>query len=223
MRALGMRQDISLKELMGKARPKLLGQNGLLRSEAYEAYLEMREAALSSGIRLYGVSGYRSFQRQQLIWNRKFKQNSVKGLSATENVKKIIEYSTIPGTSRHHWGTDVDLIDARFIETSNLLSPSRFEEGGDFFEQKQWMDENANTYGYYLVYTDKPDRKGFKYEPWHYSYKPLSKDFLKVFQQLDLFELLKQEDLEGKAALTNDFIHAYFTQNIMEINPELIP
>ena len=41
-------------------------------------------------------------------------------------IDKIIEYSTLPGTSRHHWGTDIDIIDAEPPEEGDVLLPKNF-------------------------------------------------------------------------------------------------
>jgi LAS superfamily LD-carboxypeptidase LdcB len=79
--------------------------------EAGKAFEEMQKEARKAGIELEIVSAYRSYERQQRIWNRKYTSNAKQGLSPEKNIQKIIEYSTLPGTSRHHWGTDVDLID----------------------------------------------------------------------------------------------------------------
>ena len=84
------------------------------------------------------------------------------------------------------------------------------------------MDTNAKKYGFYLVYTDLPNRKGFKYEPWHYSYKPLSSLYLKAFRQIAIKQILKSNDLIGSEHFTNAFITDYTKENILDINPELL-
>ena len=53
------------------------------------------------------------------------------------------------------------------------------------------MDISANRFGFYLVYTKNSNRKGFKHEPWHYSYKPLSQSYLKDYKKLNISEILK--------------------------------
>ena len=84
------------------------------------------------------------------------------------------------------------------------------------------MDANAATYGFYLVYTDNANRKGFKYEPWHFSYKPLSSDYLNAYRTLNISEILKKEALSGSASFSESFINQYINQNILDINPELL-
>ena len=84
------------------------------------------------------------------------------------------------------------------------------------------MDDNANKYGFYLVYTDNPKRKGFKYEPWHYSYAPLSVPMLKSFRRRNIFKLLLEEDIIGKENFTTGFLKGYIQNNILDINPDLL-
>ncbi|WP_299275770.1 M15 family metallopeptidase [uncultured Psychroserpens sp.] len=213
---------ISYKELIGKGNPQLFGDGFNLRKDAYDAFIKLTSEALKSDIRIQVVSSYRGFQHQNRIWERKYKQNINNGLSPKESIRKIIEYSTIPGTSRHHWGTDLDLIDANVKQPRHVLNPSHFEGDGPFSKFKSWMDEHANDFGFYLVYTNEKDRKGFKYEPWHYSYKPLSKPYLKAYRKLDLKDIITSEKLMGGTHFSETFITNYLNQNILDINPELL-
>ncbi|WP_452221708.1 M15 family metallopeptidase [Lacinutrix salivirga] len=215
-------ENLSYEELIGKGSPQLFGNGYTLRKEAQTAFEKMKTAALKEGIKIHVVSSYRGFEHQKRIWNRKYNRYINQGLSETDAIKKIIEYSTIPGTSRHHWGTDLDIIDANVKQPSNVLSPSHFNNNGVYCPLKEWMDANANTYGFYLVYTNTPNRKGFKYEPWHYTYKPLSNGYLKQYRDLDFTQLLKKEKLKGYNAFTNEFINKYLNENILDINPELL-
>ena len=169
---------IPWQELIGKGQPKLFGDAYKLRKDAYESFLKMKNSALKDGIDLLVVSSYRDFYHQIRIWDRKYKLFTQQGLTNIA-IAKIIEYSTIPGNSRHHWGTDLDIIDGNPKQPKNVLLTRHFDENGHYYKLKQWMDKNANSFGFYLVYTNNPQRKGFKYEPWHYSYKPLSKKYNK--------------------------------------------
>jgi LAS superfamily LD-carboxypeptidase LdcB len=214
--------QISLEELIGKGNPKLYGDNHLLRPEAHDAFVRLKAEALKSDIRIQVVSSYRSYIHQNRIWERKYNRNISKGLTPEESIDNIIEYSTIPGTSRHHWGTDVDIIDANVLQPSSVLQPKHFKENGCYRKLKSWMNDNASTYGFYLVYTDNPNRKGFKYEPWHYSYKPLSSRYLSQFRQLSLKTITSNEHLLGNTYFSDEFISNYLNNNILDINPELL-
>jgi len=213
----------SIEELMGKEDIELYGDGINLRQEAHDAFVEMRKAALADGIEMKIVSSYRSFDRQAVIFERKYlKYTDDDGMEPLDAIDKIIEYSTIPGTSRHHWGTDIDLIDGSPKVDGDVLVASKFGTGGPFEKFKLWMDENSKKYDYYLVYTDNSKRRGFKYEPWHYSYAPLSMPMLKSFRLKNIMKQLEQEDFLGSDHLTTEYVKTYIEDNILDINPELL-
>ncbi|WP_297763357.1 M15 family metallopeptidase [uncultured Muriicola sp.] len=213
--------DIS--ELMGKADIDLYGEGINLRKEAHDAFIEMKKAAYQDGISIEIVSSYRSFDRQLAIFERKYLQYTEDdGMEPLQAIDKIIEYSTIPGTSRHHWGTEIDIIDASKNTEGDVLVPTKFEEGGPFADLKVWMDEHAREYGFYLVYTNESKRRGFKYEPWHYSYAPLSVPMLEIFRKKNILQLLVEEDFVGSEFLTTGFIKTYIRDNILDINRVLL-
>ncbi|MDY8138786.1 M15 family metallopeptidase [Aquimarina sp. 2201CG5-10] len=214
--------QFSKDDLMGKSNPTLYGEGYKLRKEAFEAFIKMKTEAAKNGFKIKVVSSYRNYAHQNRIWERKYKKFTANGLSPIQTIKKIIEYSTIPGTSRHHWGTDIDIVDGNPPQPKGLLLAENFESDGPFCKFKEWLDANANHYGFYLVYTDKKERKGFKYEPWHYSYAPLSKPLLKSYQKLDIQTELQKADLMGSNHFTKDFIHKYIDENISDINPKLL-
>jgi LAS superfamily LD-carboxypeptidase LdcB len=182
----------------------------------------MKAEAFKSNISLKVVSSYRDFKHQNTIWERKYRRYTSQGLKAPKAIQKIIEYSTIPGTSRHHWGTDLDIVDANVKQPKNLLNPANFEDDACFGTFKKWMDANANDFGFYLVYTNEFNRKGFKYEPWHYSYQPLSFPYLSTYRKLDLKEIIQKETLMGNEHFSDEFIYNYMSQNILDINPDLL-
>lgn len=219
--ALGQ-ELISEDELVGKGQPEFYGRDHKLRKEAHIAFMRMKAEALKDGIKIGFVSSYRSFSHQKRIWERKFNRNKSKGLSDSDNIKKIIEYSTIPGTSRHHWGTDIDIIDLNVKQPKSLLQPRNYHGNGAFCKLKYWMEKHANRFGFYLVYTNNANRKGFKYEPWHYSYKPLSSLYLKKYKTIDISKLIQKEALSGRKAFSKSFIESYINEHILDINPELL-
>lgn len=213
---------ISCEDLIGKGNPELFGEGFKLRKEAYDAFILMNAEAKKSNISLKAVSSYRDFNHQNRIWERKYKSYISQGLTPENAIEKIIEYSSIPGTSRHHWATDIDLVDANVKQPKNLLNPVHFQNAGCFGKFKKWMDLHAKDFGFYLVYTNQEDRKGFKYEPWHYSYKPLSSYYLSEYRQLNLMEILQNENLMGNEYFTNEFTNNYWNEHILDINPELL-
>ena len=141
-----------------------------LNKDVYTAFLEMHKAAKTDSIDLIILSGTRNFNEQKAIWERKWKRYS--NLEPLDRAKKILEYSSMPSSSRHHWGTDLDL---------NSLTNSYFStgKGKSIYE---WLNKNANAYGFYQVYTNKENgRTGYNLEKWHWSYLPLASDYLDFF------------------------------------------
>ncbi|MBT8303062.1 MAG: M15 family metallopeptidase [Bacteroidia bacterium] len=218
-----IKRTISYDELIGKGNPELFGEGYSLREEAKKAFLKMKSAAAESGIDIKVVSSYRNYAHQNRIWERKYRKFTKDGMSPIDAIKKIVEYSTIPGTSRHHWGTDIDIVDDAVKQPKNLLAADHFHDDGPFCKLKEWLDEHSETYGFYLVYTDNANRNGFKYEPWHLSYKALSIDYLAEYKKLDLLEMLQKEQLLGSEYFTKEFLESYISDNILDINPALLP
>ena len=214
--------EYSILELMGKSDVKLYGKGINLRKEAHDAFIEMKRAAYTGGIDLKIVSSYRSFDRQQVIFENKFIKYTGAGKTPLDAISKIIEYSTIPGTSRHHWGTDIDVIDGYQKVSGDVLVPSKYGEGQPFADFKKWMDENSEKFGFYLVYTDDKKRRGFKYEPWHYSYAPISIPMLETFRSKNLLQIYKDEDFLGSEHFTSGFLRTYITDNVLDINSKLL-
>ena len=215
-------QNIDYKTLLGIEHSSLVGDSIKLEKNTFIAMEKMRKAALLDGIKIKVVSGFRDFERQKQIWNRKFKKfTNENNLSDLDAIKEIIRFSTIPGTSRHHWGTEIDIIDEDFKNEKKLLISNKYEEGGIFEKLKKWMDNNSQKFGFYLTYDNNINRKGFEYEPWHYSYLPESKRYLKSFLKIDIVEIISKVDIKGKELFNEKFISDYINNNILEINPNL--
>ena len=215
-------QNIDYKTLLGIEHSSLVGDSIKLEKNTFIAMEKMRKAALLDGVKIKVVSGFRDFERQKQIWNRKFKKFTTENnLSDLDAIKEIIRFSTIPGTSRHHWGTEIDVIDEDFKNEKNLLISKKYEEGGIFEKLKKWMDNNSQKFGFYLTYDNNINRKGFEYEPWHYSYLPESKKYLESFLKIDIVEIISKVDIKGKELFNEKFISDYINNNILEINPNL--
>lgn len=143
-----------------------------LNKACYEAYKTMYEAAKADGIYLKIISGTRNFYEQKSIWERKWTKYA--NLEPKTRALKILEYSSMPSSSRHHWGTDMDL---------NNLNNSYFETG-EGLKIYNWLLQHAKTYGFNQVYTDKQNgRTGYNLEKWHWSYMPLSKKYLNFYNE----------------------------------------
>lgn len=145
-----------------------------LQVESYEAFKRMSDAASSEGIKLTIRSATRNFDYQRGIWERKWAANKKKeaGITDRSNALNILEYSSMPSTSRHHWGTDIDL---------NSFENSWFETG-EGLKLYEWMSTNAADYGYCQVYTTKDAERpdGYNEEKWHWSYLPIADEYFNI-------------------------------------------
>tara|TARA_E500000178_G_scaffold236406_1_gene232820 strand:+ start:722 stop:1405 length:684 start_codon:yes stop_codon:yes gene_type:complete len=215
-------QEINTEILIGMDNSRIVSDTILLEKETYSAFIKMKDAAEKDGIVIKLVSGFRDFYRQQMIWNNKYKKFTNEfSLDGPTAIKEIIRFSTIPGTSRHHWGTEIDIIDKNFENEKDLLISKKYEEGGIFNSLKKWMDKNSKRFGFYIVYDDDSNRPGFEYEPWHYTYKPVSDLYQREFLKLDLKSIISKTKVEGKEFINDEFIKKYIDENIMGISSHL--
>ena len=146
----------------------------LLRREAYEAFKRMADAAAKEGIQLVILSATRNFARQKTIWEEKWTgarlvdgQKLAKTIpDPVQRAQKILEWSSMPGSSRHHWGTDIDI---------NAFENSYFAKGRGKKEY-DWLQANAARFDFCQPYSpkDKDRPHGYNEEKWHWSYLPLS-------------------------------------------------
>ena len=213
---------VDLDVIIGKSQSNLVGDSIRLEVNTYKAFKKMEAAAKRDGIHLKIVSAYRGFERQKLIWNNKYEKfTNDFSLEPEKAISEIIRFSTVPGTSRHHWGTDIDIIDGNFPDEENVLVSEKFEKDGLFYKLKNWLDNNSENFGFYLTYTNDKNRKGFEFEPWHYSYKPVSVKYYRALIKTDLKKIIKSLDINGSDYFDESFIDTYIAENIMDINPDL--
>ncbi|MCW7488748.1 M15 family metallopeptidase [Leptospira meyeri] len=126
---------------------------------------------------IFLVSSFRNFSHQKGIWESKFTGKKamrlpINGKSQEEIIGLILEFSSAPGTSRHHWGTDFDI---------NALDNAYFEEKGKGKILYDWLKQNASKYGFCQPYSSLSTRnnKGYQEEKWHWSYAPISNQLTK--------------------------------------------
>ncbi len=146
-----------------------------LLKETYAAYNKMYLAAKKDGIQLKVISASRTFVEQSWIWEDKWKTNKSKFDTDNALSSYIMQYSAMPGTSRHHWGTEVDL---------NSTSANYFASGYGF-KVYTWLSKNAGTYGFCQSYNEKGTERdtGYNEEMWHWSYYSLANRFLEGYQK----------------------------------------
>ena len=214
--------SMNLDILQGIKNPNLVGDTIKLEKNTFNAFNKMQIAAKNDGVDLKIASAHRGYDRQKLIWNTKFKKFTTEfKLKPSQAVYEIIRFSTIPGTSRHHWGTEIDIIDSNYPDEEDVLISKKFEKDGIFFKVKNWLNINSEKFGFYITYNNDPKRKGFEHEPWHYSYAPISKKMLSLFLKSDLKKVIKKEEIKGSEYFTDNFIEKYKKEYILDINKDL--
>jgi zinc D-Ala-D-Ala carboxypeptidase len=157
-----------------------------LQKQTLESFIKMREAAEKDGIQLTIISGTRDFYSQKSIWERKYNNYKKEELSEVEIIKEIMLWSSMPTTSRHHWGTDIDI---------NGFDDYFSEENKKANKEYKWLLINAPKFDFFQVYTEKGEdkrRTGYNEEKWHWSYMPLAREYLNLYQ-----EIVTYEDING--------------------------
>ena len=134
--------------LVNKTHPIPADYNPGLNSQAYQAYLQLKNDAAANGFDMPLLSGFRSYETQRGLYNR---YCSEYGQAAADT------FSARPGTSEHQTGLamDVGMIEDWYGETA----------------AGQWLAANCYKYGFIIRYPQgKQHITGYKYEPWHIRY-----------------------------------------------------
>lgn len=129
-------------------------EKSLMRQEAADALTKMFTEAKNAGIELFAVSGYRSYNRQEILFE-----------AETNRVgrDKAMQVVAIPGSSEHQSGLAMD-ITSRSINFNLDESYANTKEG-------KWLAENAHRFGFILRYPKgKEAITNYIYEPWHFRY-----------------------------------------------------
>ena len=198
--------------------------------EAVEPFRSLKREARTAGFDLQILSGYRSFEKQLSIWNRKASGKlavldgdavplDVEALSEQELVFAILRWSALPGASRHHWGTDIDVYDAAATPEGHEIEliPDEVNAGGMFGPLHEWLDERIATersFGFFRPYDE--DRQGVAPERWHLSYVPVAVACLEQLTTDVLRAVVEQADivLKDTVLLRLDEIYERFVINV---------
>lgn len=179
-------------ELTGRARTHIVEFDQPrcgLHYAAATSFLAMRDAAAQAGLDLVAASSFRDFDRQLHLWNAKWRGERplldragqpvvAASLDDASRIDAILCWSALPGGSRHHWGTDCDVIDAAALPDGYRvqLVPGEYAPDGVFARLTPWLDENMGRFGFYRPYASAHCGAGI--EPWHLSYWPIAVEAL---------------------------------------------
>jgi LAS superfamily LD-carboxypeptidase LdcB len=202
-------------ELTGRARTHIVDLDDprcALHREAVQPFLDMRAAAAAAGFDLVPVSSFRDFDAQLKIWNEKHRGERTlydraglrlehAKLNESELIDAMLCWSAVPGASRHHWGTEIDVVDRNALPPGQgaKLLPIEYGPKGPFARLNDWLDEHMQAYGFFRPYAN--DRGGVAPEPWHLSYAPVAEGAVEQLTVEVLRAALEERAVAGKAQL----------------------
>ena len=176
---------------------------GLASNSAAAALKRLMKRAKNSGLNLSVASGYRDYGRQLAIFNAKMRGErpvygdtgaliSKQSRTSDEWLHAILRYSALPGTSRHHWGTDFDIWDPSAVSAGYALQlhASEYTDEGPFAPVSDWLTSlisKDDAEGFYRPYTGEAG--GVAPEPWHLSHRPSARGFQSLVDNAPLIEL----------------------------------
>jgi poly-gamma-glutamate capsule biosynthesis protein CapA/YwtB (metallophosphatase superfamily) len=174
--------------------------NSYIQKSVLAAFERMYADAKADGITLRVTSASRNFNTQKYIWESKIKEYTEKYPDRIECAKRVLKYISLPGTSRHHWGTDLDFISKR---------PS-YWDSAQGKKAYTWLEANAHKYGFFQPFGEGRT-SGHGEEKWHWSYYPLSDLYLKEY-----LKLVTTSDIKGfksdfsaeKFSVISDYVQA---------------
>ncbi len=133
---------------------KASGSKMQLQETCGKAMVEMFEAALNDGIRLYLKSAYRSYQTQNTMYYNRLKKNNGKDDG----------WVSKPGASDHQTGLGADIVSRSWRDKAMNAKFAQTDEA-------KWLYNNAARFGFILRYpSDKEEITEINFEPWHYRY-----------------------------------------------------
>lgn len=190
-----------------------------LHSQVVDDFIHLRERCADEGIQLGIASSYRSFQQQLSIWNAKMRGEravydehgkiiDVTPLSDDEKLPLLLRWTALPGCSRHHWGTDLDVYDMTATTDGYALQllPEEYIEGGPFAHLGKvlsaWCDTQVTT-RFYRPYAK--DNGGVAVEPWHLSHRAVAHEIRMMMTPSCVADVLAKTEIEGKEAILANF------------------
>jgi LAS superfamily LD-carboxypeptidase LdcB len=198
------------------------GQNTKIHVQVLTELERLIEKSKTAGFDLRVASGFRSFERQLLIWNNKAtglrpvlnetgQTIDLTQFSDDEKVFAILRWSALPGASRHHWGTDIDVYDASRIsdDYSLQLTVEETRGNGPFVEFHRWLSKelrkkNSRFFRPYITGVGS-----ISPEPWHLSYAPLARIFATQLTEDILLEKLQATDIALKDSVLKNLGDIY--------------
>lgn len=218
--------DASFELLTGREQAHLVPcwSGHLVHRDCLSDLEALRDDAAAAGFELAIASSFRSYDRQLLIWREKVagkravldaneRPLCVDDLDEEQLLWSLLRWSALPGTSRHHWGTDLDVYDARTLREADCqlqLTVAECEAGGPLAEFHGWLSDaigRGQARGFARPYDQ--DRGGVAPEPWHLSHAAVARELQGAFD-FGVFQRLLREGLWPLAdAIESDAEHIF--------------
>lgn len=171
-------------------------------------FCALKGAAIKAGFAVEIASSFRDFNRQLGIWNRKFNGEQplldsksqpldTHNLSDDQKIVAILRWSALPGASRHHWGTDLDIFAANLLpkQATLQLEPWEYLTGhqAPFYA---WLTAHVQQFGFFFPYAK--DKGGIAVEPWHISHVSCAGFYQSQLSLALLKKTIDNSDIVGK-------------------------
>ena len=128
----------------------------------YKDLMDMLQVAKKEGLNPLICSSYRTYEKQEDLYQNKVKKYLNQGYSKTEALDKAAFWIARPQTSEHQLGLAVDIVS---------LKNQRLDHQQENTAEQHWLIQNSWKYGFILRYpTNKNNITKVGYEPWHYRY-----------------------------------------------------
>lgn len=203
-------------ELTGRARTHVVDVPDIHCTVHHDVVAPLRAlshaAWTEAGIELVAISAFRDFERQRTIWNAKYRGERAlldrsgapldsAALDPDARIDAILAWSALPGASRHHWGTDVDVIDRAAMPAGYRpqLVPQEYAPGGIFRRLDEWLTGSMARFGFYRPYTH--DHGGVQPEPWHLSHARTARPACAALTVEVMKEAISGSEVAGSARL----------------------
>jgi len=235
---------LDIAEFIGQKNSNLISiGESTIHQDILEDWLALKQSAKIAGFDLSIASAFRSFGRQLQIWNDKVLGKrpvldpsglniDIGHLSEEELLFSILKWSALPGTSRHHWGTDLDVYDKSSVSSKYeiKLIENEVSDGGVFASFHDWLDDeikNKRNFDFFRPYERKEMMlfSALKKPPmiseerWHISHFSISSLYAEKISFNTLYNFFKtRDDILLKNSILKNFENIY--ENYIKVSIE---
>lgn len=216
-------EQIEIDQLFGLSESHLVkipDTEMLIHQDSLHALKKMQQAAEADGIQISVASAYRGFAKQLAIWNTKAmgardclddQGNCIdlNQLNDFEKIQAIMRFSALPGASRHHWGSDLDIYDSAAVSHDYQLQlvDSEYQQTGPFNRLNLWLESRVDEFGFFRPY--RYDKGGIAPEAWHISHQAVAQRYDSSLNLDLLAAQIESAEIELKEAVLNNLQYLF--------------